>query len=137
MLKKSMRTRLGQSQKSERKFVFNKVKVYSVFEWTFRRTRDSRGWQGIEKRHSRWKKKTLDDGQYGSEEQQETKGFGDSTECGLMQGILGLSDSGDRCREGGPREEAIFDVGDARLRLASRFFGERPCCGMIACLYEE
>ena len=41
--------------------------------------------------------KTLDDGQCGSEEQQETKGFGDSTECGWMQGILGLSDSGDRC----------------------------------------
>ena len=36
---------------------------------------------------------SLDDGQYGSEEQQETKGFGDSTECGWMQGILGLSDS--------------------------------------------
>ena len=77
--------------------------------------------------------KTSDDGQYGSEEQQETKGFGDSTECGWMQGILGLSDSGDRCLEGGPRVEAIFDVGDARLRLASRFSGERPCCGMIAC----
>ena len=55
--------------------------------------------------------KTLDDGQYGSEEQQETKGFGDSTECGWMQGILGLSDSGDRCLEGGPTVEAIFDVG--------------------------
>ena len=75
--------------------------------------------------------KTLDDGQYGSEEQQETKGFGDSTECGWMQGILGLSDSGDRCREGGPRVEAIFDVGHARLRLASRFSGERPRCGII------
>ena len=81
--------------------------------------------------------KTLDDGQYGSEEQQETKGFGDSTECGWMQGILGLPDSGDRCREGGPRVEAIFDFGDARLRLASRFFREHPCCGMIARLYEE
>ena len=83
--------------------------------------------------------KTLDDGQYGSEEQQETKGFGDSTECGWMQGILvlGLSDSGDRGLEGAPRVEAIFDVGDARLRLASRFSGERPCCGTIACLYEE
>ena len=34
--------------------------------------------------------KTLDDGQYGSEEQQETKGFGDSTVCGWMQGIFGL-----------------------------------------------
>ena len=76
--------------------------------------------------------KTLDDGQYGNEEQQETKGFGDSTECGWMQGILGLSDSGDRCLEGGPRVEAIFDVGDARLRLASRFSGERPCCGTPA-----
>ena len=54
--------------------------------------------------------KTLDDEQYGSEEQQETKGFGDSTECGWMQGILGLSGSGDRCLEGGPRVEAIFDV---------------------------
>ena len=83
------------------------------------------------------KEKTLDDGQYGSEEQQETKGFGGSTECGWMQGILGLSDSGDRCLEGDPRVEAIFDVGDARLRLASRFSGDRPCCGMIACLYEE
>ena len=49
------------------------------------------------------------------------KGFGDSTGCGWMQGILGLSDSGDRCLEGGPRVEAIFDVGDARLGLASRF----------------
>ena len=39
--------------------------------------------------------KTSDDEQYGSEEQQETKGFGDSTECGWMQGILGLSGSGD------------------------------------------
>ena len=69
--------------------------------------------------------KTLDDGQYGSEEQQETKGSEGSTECGWMQGVLGLSDSGDRCREGRPRVaiEAIFDVGDARLRLASRFSG--------------
>ena len=83
------------------------------------------------------KEKTLDDGQYGSEEQQETKGFGDSTECGWMQGTLGLSDLGDRCREGGPRVEAIFDVGDARLRLASRFCVERPYCGMIASLNEE
>ena len=81
--------------------------------------------------------KTLDDEQYGSEEQQETKGFGDSTGCGWMQGILGLSGSGDRCLEGGPRVEAIFDVGDARLELASRFSGERPCYGMIACWYEE
>ena len=46
----------------------------------------------------------------------------------------GLSDSGDCCREGGPRVEAIFDVGDARLRFSGR---ERKCCGMIACLYEE
>ena len=38
--------------------------------------------------------KTLDDEQYGSEEQQETKGFGDSTECEWMQGILGPSGSG-------------------------------------------
>ena len=75
--------------------------------------------------------KTLDDGKYGSEEQQETKGFGDSTECGWMQGILGLSDSGDRFLEGGARVEAIFGVGDARLELASRFSGERPCCGGI------
>ena len=52
--------------------------------------------------------KTLDDEQYGSEEQQETKGFGDSTGCGWMQRILGLSGSGDRCLEGGPRVEAIF-----------------------------
>ena len=29
--------------------------------------------------------KTLDDGQYGSEEQQETKGFGDRTECAFVQ----------------------------------------------------
>ena len=82
-------------------------------------------------------RKDLDDGQYGSEEQQETKGFGDSTECGWMEGILGFSDSGDRCREGGPRVEAFFDVGDARLRPGGRFCGERPCCGMIACLYQE
>ena len=61
--------------------------------------------------------KTLDDEQYGSEEQQETKGFGDRTECGWMQGILGLSGSGDRCLEGGPRVEAIFDVGDKIKRL--------------------
>ena len=77
--------------------------------------------------------KTLDDEQYASEEQQETKGFGDSTECGWMQGILGLSGSGDRCLEGGPRVEAIFDVGDARLGLASQFSGECPCYGKIAC----
>ena len=51
-----------------------------------------------------------------------------------MQGILGLSDSGDHCREGGPRVEAIFDVDGARLRLSSRFCGERPCCGMHDCL---
>ena len=31
---------------------------------------------------------TIDDGQYGSEEQQQTKGFGDSTECGWMQRYL-------------------------------------------------
>ena len=47
MLKKSTRIHLGQLQKSERKLVFNKMKVYGVFEWTFRRTRDSRGWKGI------------------------------------------------------------------------------------------
>ena len=83
--------------------------------------------------------KTLDDGQYGSEEQQKTKGFEDSTECGWMQGILGLSASGEHRCERGPRLEAIFDVDDARLRLASQFCGERPCCGMhmITCLYEE
>ena len=76
--------------------------------------------------------KTLDDGQYGSEEQQETKGFGDteSTECGWMQGILGLSDLGDYCREGGPRVEASFDVDGARPRLANEriFQGKRVEC---------
>ena len=43
--------------------------------------------------------KTLHDEQYSSEEQQETKGYGDSTECGWMQGIpvLALSDLVD-CR---------------------------------------
>ena len=62
--------------------------------------------------------KTLDE-QYGSEEQQETKEFGDSTECGRMQGMLGLFDSEVHCREGGPRVEAVFDFDGARLRLAS------------------
>ena len=37
-----------------------------------------------------------------------------------------LSDSRDHRREGGPKVEAILDVDDARLRLASRFSGERP-----------
>ena len=57
MFKKDTSIQLVQLQKSKRKLVFNKVKVYSVCEWSFRRTRDSRGWQGIEKHHRRWKKR--------------------------------------------------------------------------------
>ena len=79
-----------QLQKSERKrkLVFWKVKVYGVCEWTFRRTRDS-----TERMARKWKaqqmveERTLDDQQYGSEEQQESKGFGDRTECGWMRGF--------------------------------------------------
>ena len=96
MLKKSTRIRLGQLQKSESKLVFNTWKWRSIACLNELLEEQETAEDGKKlKSVTVDGRKTLDDGQYGSEEQQETKGFGDSTGCGWMQGILGL-------RFGGP-----------------------------------